>query len=129
MEARYLMSGDYDVVVCDGFAGNVLLKSTEGAMKGLLHALKHEIKSRFISKIGALFMKKTFKNLKAKFDYSKHGGAVLLGCKKLLIKAHGNSKAESIAVCIEQMFTMHKGKLIDKITKNLDKAGIGESDN
>ena len=127
MEARELMSGDVDIVVADGFAGNVLLKSTEGAMKGLLKSLKAEIKSRFVSKIGALFMRKTFKNLKGRFDYKDKGGAVLLGCKKLLVKAHGNSKARSIAACIEQMYSMHKGKLIAKITDRLGKAGIGES--
>ena len=124
MEARDLMSGEYDVVVTDGFAGNVLLKSTEGAMKGLLGALKDEIKSSFSSKIGYLFMRKSFKRLRAKFDYSKQGGAVLLGCKKLLVKAHGNSKAESFSICIDQMYTMYKGKLIEKITKSLEKAGI-----
>ena len=126
MEARDLMSGEYDVVVADGFSGNVLLKSTEGAMKGLLGALKKEIKSRLLSKIGALFMKKTFRNLKSKFDYSKQGGAVLLGCKKLLVKAHGNSKADSFCACINQMYEMHKGKLIEKISKNLVKAGLSE---
>jgi glycerol-3-phosphate acyltransferase PlsX len=129
MEARDLMSGDYDVVVTDGFAGNVLLKGTEGAMKGILSSLKEEVKSSFSSKIGYLFMRKSFGRLKAKFDYSKQGGAVLLGCKKLLVKAHGNSKAVSVAACIEQMYTMYKGKLIDKITKNLEKAGISSDDN
>ena len=128
MEARDLMSGEYDIIVSDGFAGNVLLKSTEGAMKGLLKTLKTEIKSSFFSKIGALFMRKTFKNLKGKFDYSDKGGAVLLGCKKLLVKAHGNSKASSITACIEQMYSMYKGKLISKITDKLGKAGIGTSD-
>ena len=57
--------------------------------------------------------------MKAKFDYSKQGGAVLLGCQKLLVKGHGSSNAESIKVCIEQVYNMHKGKLINKITKNL----------
>ena len=128
MEARDLLSGQYDVVVTDGFAGNVLLKSTEGALKGLLSALKEEIKSSFSSKIGYLFMRKSFKNLRAKFDYSKQGGAVLLGCKKLLVKAHGNSKAESIEVCIEQMYTLYKGKLIEKISQGLAKAGISGDD-
>lgn len=127
MEARDLMSGEFDVIVADGFAGNVLLKSTEGAMKGLLKTLKTEIKASFVSKIGALFMRKTFKNLKGKFDYSEKGGAVLLGCKKLLVKAHGNSKANSITACIEQMYSMHKGKLIAKITEKLGKVRIGES--
>ena len=122
MEARDLLSGDYDVVVTDGFAGNVLLKSTEGAMKGLLKVLKTEIKSRTMSKIGALFMKPTFKSLKNRFDYSNQGGAVLFGCQKLLVKGHGSSKAESIMACIEQVYNMSKGKLIAKITKNLEKA-------
>lgn len=120
MEARDLMSGNYDVVVADGFAGNVLLKSTEGAMKGLLNVLKTEIKAGFWSKIGALFMKKTFSNIKAKFDYSKQGGAVLLGCQKLLVKAHGSSKADSICACIEQVFAMNKGELIKNISKGLE---------
>ena len=126
MEARDLMKGEVDIVVADGFAGNVLLKSTEGAMKSLLKTLKAEIKSSFISKIGALFMRKTFKNLKGRFDYSDKGGAVLLGCKKLLVKAHGNSKAVSFTACIEQMYSMHRGKLIAKITDKLGKSSIGE---
>lgn len=128
MEARDLLSGKYDVVVADGFAGNVLLKSTEGAMKGLLGLLKTEIKASVVSKIGALFMKKTFKKIKDRFDYSKQGGAVLLGCKKLLVKAHGSSKADSISACIGQVYTMSKGKLIDKISKSLAEAGLSEGE-
>lgn len=127
MEARDMMKGEVDVIVADGFAGNVLLKSTEGAMKCILKSLKKEIKSRFISKIGALFMRKTFKNLKGRFDYKDKGGAVLLGCKKLLVKAHGNSKSVSFTACIEQMYSMHKGKLIAKITDKLGKSSIGEN--
>lgn len=128
MEARDVMSGEFDVIVADGFAGNVLLKSTEGAMKGILNALKEDIKSSFLSKIGAVFMKGTFDRLKAKFDYSKQGGAVLLGCKKLLVKAHGNSKASSFVSCVEQVYAMHQGKLIDKISKSLTDAGVKGED-
>lgn len=119
MEARDLLSGDYDLVVTDGFAGNVLLKSTEGAVKNILAVLKEEIKSSMMSKLGALFMKNAFKGIKARFDYKKHGGAVLLGCKKLLVKAHGSSNAESIAVCISQIIAMHNGNLIGKISEKL----------
>ena len=128
MEARDLLTGDYDLVVTDGFAGNVLLKSAEGAIKSLLKVMKTEIKSHFASKIGALFMKKTFKNIKKKFNYSEQGGAVLLGCKKLVVKAHGSSKSASICECVNQMYNMVKGKLIDKISKNLELSGIGEND-
>ncbi len=96
MEARELLSGDFDLVVTDGFGGNVLLKSTEGAVLNLLSLLKKEIKSSALSTFGALFMKKTFKNIKQRMDYNKKAGAVLLGCKKIVVKSHGSSKAESI---------------------------------
>ena len=120
MEARDLLSGDYELVVTDGFAGNVLLKSTEGAVKNILSVLKEEIKSSMMSKLGALFMKNAFKAIKGRFDYKKQGGAVLLGCKKLLVKAHGSSNADSIAVCIDQILKMHEGKLIEKISEKLE---------
>lgn len=128
MEARDLMSGDYDLIVTDGFAGNVLLKSAEGSVKCLLKTMKKEIKSSFSSKIGALFMSGTFKKLKKQFSTSTYGGAVLLGCKKLVVKAHGNSNATSIKVCINQMYNMAKGKLVDKISKNLESKGIGSDE-
>lgn len=125
MEARDLLSGEFDLVVTDGFAGNVLLKSAEGAVRSLLIVMKKEIGSSLISKIGACFMRKTFKNLKHRFDYSIYGGAVLLGCKKLVIKAHGSSNAKSISVCINQMYQMAKGNLIEKISKKLEILSVG----
>ena len=128
MEARDLLSGEFDLVVTDGFAGNVLLKSTEGAIKSLLKVMKTEIKSSLCSKIGALFMKRTFDNIKGKFDYSKYGGAVLLGCKKLVLKAHGSSNAESIANCIDQLYNMAKGQLVDKISGLLKNSGLEDNE-
>lgn len=128
MEARDLMTGDYDLIVTDGFAGNVLLKSAEGSVKCLLKVMKKEITSSFFSKIGALFMGGTFKKLKKQFSTSTYGGAVLLGCKKLVVKAHGNSNATSIEVCINQMYNMAKGKLINKISHNLEARGIGKDE-
>lgn len=123
MEARDLLSGNYDVVVCDGFNGNVLLKSTEGAIKFVLSNIKQSIKQSFLSKIGALFMKKTFTNLKQKLDYSKHGGAVMLGCKKVVVKCHGDSKAESISNAILQVLDAHNAKLCEIIDQNISKFG------
>ena len=128
MEARDLLSGEFDLVVTDGFAGNVLLKSTEGAVANLLKVLKTEIKSRFWSKVGALFMKGSFRRVKSRFDYNKHGGAVLLGCKKLVVKAHGSSRAESIKNCVNQMYTMAKGKLLEKIEINLKNSGLDKDE-
>ncbi len=129
MEARDLLSGNYDIVVTDAFAGNVLLKSTEGAILNLLTMLKKEIKSSVSSKIGYLFMKKSFKNLKNTIDYNKKGGAVLLGCKKLVVKSHGSSKATSIAESIKQVVDMHLANLTEGIEaslKNLNLAGENE---
>lgn len=124
MEARDLLSGDFDLVVTDGFAGNVLLKSTEGAVITLLGMLKEEIKSRIISKIGALFMKKTFKNLKSRMDYNNKGGAVLLGTKKIVMKGHGSSKAKSVSVCLKQVVDMHKANVCAVIEEEISKINV-----
>lgn len=128
MEARELLSGDYDFVVCDGFAGNVLLKSTEGAILNLLSILKSDIKKRFMSKIGAVFMSKTFKYLKKTMDYNNYGGAVFLGCNKIVVKGHGSSKSTSVAVCIHQVVAMHEADLIHKVSEALPKLGDKESE-
>ncbi len=86
VEAREYMSGDVDVLVAEGFAGNVLLKGTEGAVAAILSILKNGIKSSFMAKIGYIFMKKAFGKVKDKVDISKHGGSPLLGCKKIVMK-------------------------------------------
>ena len=124
MEARDLLSGDYDIVVTDGFAGNVLLKSTEGAVMTILSMLKEEIKSSLKSKIGALFMKKSFKNLKSRMDYNNKGGAVLLGTKKIIMKGHGSSKAKSVSVCLHQVVDMHKANVCGIIADEVSKINV-----
>lgn len=120
-EAREFISGDVDVVVTDGFNGNILLKSTEGATLTLLSMLKNSIKSHFWSKIGALFMKKTFREIKGTFNMSGHGGSPFLGIKKLVIKNHGTSTRTNIAASIDQAVLLHKHKLISKIETMLAK--------
>ena len=124
MEARDLLNGVADLIVTDGFAGNVLLKSTEGAVLNLLSLLKSEIKSSVVSSIGALFMKKTFKNLKSKLDYNQKAGAVLLGTKKIVVKSHGNSKAESIYLSIKLAYDMHKANLCKIIEEEVSKVKV-----
>mgnify|MGYP002796282951 FL=1 len=116
-EAREVMSGDIDVFVTDGFAGNVLLKGVEGAASGILSTLKKEIKASFSAKIGYLFMKKAFKKLKTKLDINKHGGAPFLGCKKLVVKNHGSCGRQNICASILQVVKLHENKLNEKIEK------------
>jgi len=114
------MSGDVDVMVADGFAANALLKGTEGAVAAVLSILKRSIKSHFMSKIGYLFMKPTFRDIKNRVDVQKkHGGSPLLGCKKLVVKNHGGCKRLNILASLEQTMLLHEKKLNEKIEKAL----------
>lgn len=113
MESRDLLSGRYDLVVCDGFSGNVLIKSTEGACLEMLKKLKRDIYSRTINKIGALLMKKMFDEEKRFMDYRNYGGSVLLGCKRIVVKGHGSSNDVSVLRCIEQAYRMEKSGMIE----------------
>lgn len=126
-EGGDFMSGDVDVMVADGFAGNALLKGTEGAVKAVMSVLKKSIKSHFWSMIGAVFMKKTFKDIKSRVDIqSRHGGSPLLGCKKLIVKNHGACMRKNILSSIEQTVLLYEKKLNQKIEdaiNELNKAG------
>ena len=115
MESRDLLSGSYDVVVCDGFSGNVLIKSTEGAALELLKKLKKDIYSRFIYKVGAALMSRMFKEEKEFMNYQNYGGSVLLGTSKVVVKGHGSSKAVAVGKCIEQAYRMQVSALSAKI--------------
>lgn len=115
MEARDALSGKYDVLVCDGFIGNVLLKSIEGTALTLMKMIKQGIMSSKTAKLGAIFMKKMFGELKNTMDYQSKGGAPLLGVKKVLIKGHGAANAKAIETALLQAYTMAKSGLVEKI--------------
>ena len=108
MESRDLLSGSYDVVVADGFSGNVLVKTTEGTALELLRKLKKDIFSRTLYKMGALLMKKMFDDEKEFMNYQNYGGSVLLGLEKTVVKGHGSARAASVAKCIEQACKMEQ---------------------
>ena len=119
MESRDLLSGKYDLVVCDGFSGNVLLKATEGACLEMLKMLKREMTSSLKNKIGALFLKKSIMAQKEFMDYRNYGGAVLLGTKKLVVKCHGNGDRKSVFKCAEQIYLMTKSGVNERIASDL----------
>lgn len=123
MEARDILSGDYDVVVTDGFNGNIALKSIEGAVGCIFATLKSEIKSSTSATIGALFMKGAFRKVKNKLDYNKKGGAVLLGMDKVIVKAHGSSKAEAFKNAIFQAYNAAATDVSGRIKGELGKLG------
>lgn len=121
IEARDALSGKYHVIVSDGFAGNVLLKSVEGTAKFVMKSFKEAIMSGVSSKIGYLFMKKAFTKLKDKMDYHAYGGAPFLGVKKAVFKSHGSSNAKAICVCVDQVLTTYKYNLVKVIGDKLGK--------
>lgn len=119
VEARDVISGDYDLIVTDGFAGNVLIKSIEGSVMSVFKLLKQGIKKSMSRKIGAMFLKSMFAELKDKFGLNDVGGAPLLGFEKIVLKAHGNSKEENFVVAIEQVMEFINGELIEGIKNTL----------
>ena len=114
-EARELMSGDFDVVVTDGFAGNVLLKSTEGAAKAITSMLKTELMGSLRGTIGGAIAKPAFASLKKKMDYTEVGGAPLLGVNGGVIKAHGSSNGKAFFNAIRQAEKLVRGGVTQKI--------------
>ena len=126
-EGGDFMSGDVDVMVTDGFAGNALLKGTEGAVKAVMTILKKSIKSHLMSKIGAIFMKQTFDEIKGRIDVQgKHAGSPLLGCKKLVVKNHGGCDRNNICASIEQTVKLYLNKLNEKIENAIKNLSIEE---
>ncbi|GAX07824.1 phosphate acyltransferase [Secundilactobacillus silagincola] len=116
VESRELLNGAADVVVTDGFTGNAVLKNTEGTALSMLKLIKHSIMNGGItSKLGAAMLKSTFKDIQTQMDYSKYGGAVLLGVKAPVIKTHGSAKAETIANTIGQIKTMLENHSVDNV--------------
>ena len=121
MESRDLLSGAFDIVVTDGFSGNVLVKATEGTAIELLKKLKKDIYSRTIYKLGAFLMKRMFQEEKEFMNYQNYGGSVLLGTQKVVVKGHGSSKAAAVEKCIEQAYRMEISKLSEKIETEIAK--------
>lgn len=119
VEAREITHDAADVIVCDGFVGNIILKFMEGVAGTLMSIIKKELMSDFKSKIGALLAKPAFRRVKKTMDYSEVGGAPLLGVRGNVVKAHGSSNSHAIACAIRQAEQMITGDVVGKIEKLL----------
>ena len=120
IEPRDTSKGDTNVLVCDGFVGNTLLKMYEGVASTLLSMIKEEIlSSGVVSKIGAVLLKPVFKSLKIKFDYKEVGGAPFLGVDGICIKAHGSSDGKAFKNAIRQTKTFYDNGVLGKIKEEL----------
>lgn len=120
IEARDIPQGLADVIVCDGFVGNIILKLTEGMAISIFSLLKEGISSSLKSKIGALILKPQFKSLKGRMDYREYGGAPLLGLKQPVVKAHGSSDAFAIKNAIRQVKTFVENDVIKLIEADIN---------
>lgn len=122
IEGKDIFSGNADVVICDGFVGNVVLKTSEGLAETILKMLKMEIANSTIGRLGYLMIKPSIKGFRAKMDYSDYGGAPLLGINGTCIISHGRSSARAIKNAIRVASETARKKVHEIIENNLIKA-------
>ncbi len=121
VEARDVPFGVCDVLVCDGFAGNILLKTMEGTGMFFAHLLREMYGSGWLGKISALLIWKQMQALRKRLDYAEYGGAPLLGVDGLLIKSHGSSQARAIQQTIHQTAKAVRYGVVQRIAENIGK--------
>lgn len=119
IEGRQIPFGDADVVVADGFTGNLILKTYEGVAKVLMQGIKNAFYKNTLSKISYLGVRSGINDMKTQFDYKEYGGAVMLGVRKPVIKAHGSADARCFKNAIKQAVMFLQTDLINKIEQEL----------
>lgn len=119
IEGRDMLMGDVDVVVTDGFSGNIALKTTEGVAGILMNSVKESMMSSLKGKIGALFAMDSLRALKAKFDYKSVGGALMMGFEKAVVKAHGASDDVAFLNAMELALKMVEQDVVNKMKEGL----------
>ncbi len=127
IEGRDVMEGTADVITCDGFVGNVILKTIEGMGHVVGNLVRDMFMKSFLTKIGGLLSLKGVKELKSMMDYRSYGGAPLLGTKKPVIKGHGSSDAMAVYNAVKQAKKFVETNVIEDIVKNINEVNGGES--
>ena len=118
-EGNQVFDGSVDIIVCDGFVGNILLKTAEGVSGAISKIIKRNVKESAIAMIGAVLLKRVFKKLKNDVDYDEYGGAPLLGVKKCTIISHGKSSPKAIKNAIFQSIKFSKSNINEQIISKL----------
>lgn len=119
VEGRDIFTGEVDIVVCDGFVGNVALKLSEGLATSLGRILKDELKSSWLSKLGTLLSMRAFKRFRKVTDYAEYGGAPLLGLKDIVLVAHGKSNQLAMVNCIRMAATSVRNRAHEHLVEKL----------
>ena len=120
VEARDITADQADVLVCDGFTGNVVMKFMEGVAGTLMGIIKKEMMADLRGKIAGLIAKPAFRRVKKMMDYTEVGGAPLLGVQGAVVKAHGSSNAHAFSCAIGQLIKMIDGKVVEIIEKGVE---------
>lgn len=127
VEARQIFSGDADVIVCDGFTGNVALKLSEGLVEMVESLLGHELQSTFSSQVGSLLSQRAFRRFRKRVDYSEFGGAPLLGVAGLCIVGHGRSSAKAVRNAVVMASRMAGNGMMARLSAEMSAvAGNGQ---
>jgi glycerol-3-phosphate acyltransferase PlsX len=121
VEGRDVFTGDADVIVCDGFIGNVTLKVSEGVVELITGLLRESLEATVRRKLGAVLSRDAFRELKKRVDYSEYGGAPLLGVKGVNIICHGRSNANAIKNAIRVASEFANGRVNEKIEDQLER--------
>ena len=124
VEGRYIFDGNVDVIVSDGFSGNIALKTAEGLGAVVTKILKEELTKTLWSKICAMMLGKSLKKFKKRLDYTEYGGGILLGIDKPLVKCHGGAKEKLFKTTIIQAEKYAKSHAIDIIKEELEKEDL-----
>lgn len=119
VEGRDLPSGKADIIITDGFTGNVALKTFEGVALMLMSEIKGVFMSNLLTKIAAMMIMKKFKGLKAKIDYKEYGGAPIMGCTKPVFKIHGSADARAVKNAINLTIKYAKSGVVEEMAKAL----------
>ena len=126
LESRYLLENKADVVICDGFTGNIVLKLIEGTVKKMIQWTKKSINEHSVSKLAQPLFYPVFKDIKKNFDYEEHGGAPLLGVDGIIIKCHGASNDKAILNGLLHAKKCVENNFISKIKESLNNLNIEE---
>src|SRR5256885_14014403 len=127
VEGRDVFSGAVDVIVTDGFTGNVMLKLSEGLTDAMLSMIKRELTASAVTKAGAVLAKPAFRNIKKRLDYSEHGGAPLLGVRKIVVIGHGSSNARAIRNAIRSAKEVSENHARERIEKEIAETSAAQA--
>jgi glycerol-3-phosphate acyltransferase PlsX len=124
VEGRDIFGGAVDVIVCDGFIGNIALKISEGAAQHIEYLLKDAMQSTLTSQVGYVLSRRAYKTFRKKLDYSEYGGAPLLGVRGVTVIGHGRSNAHAVKNAVRAAAELVRGKVNDKIEKELSMLSV-----